>query len=152
MENLLTLPISEHREKSNYRAYIHWISYVRPIVIIAMISPWALLALLTKYFAIAGFLALIVFSTGFMKIFRNRSVNILLSNNYLTLITGVLGRKTIDIPLNKLEGIVLYQSSFGRILGYGTLTVTTGQVSTSYKISNPDQLRIQILKNKERQD
>ncbi|MGC4130491.1 MAG: PH domain-containing protein [Bergeyella sp.] len=148
MENLLTLPIAEHKEKALHKAKVHWISYVRPIIVALMLLPWALLALVTKYFVIAGLLGLIIFRVGILPILRNLSVQISLSRNYLTITTGVFGKKTIDIPLNKLEGITLHQSSFGRMLNYGTLTVTTGQVTTSYKISNPMELRIEIMKLK----
>ena len=40
--------------------------------------------------------------------------------------TGVVSRKAVDLILAKCEDLHLTQSVWGRIFGFGTITVTTG--------------------------
>ena len=54
---------------------------------------------------------------------------------------------TIDTPLEKLEGLTLYQSFLGKILKFGTLTITTGEFTTYYKIADPIEFRKNLLVN-----
>jgi uncharacterized membrane protein YdbT with pleckstrin-like domain len=47
-----------------------------------------------------------------------------IKKNQVILCTGVLVRKTLDIPLSKIESIDIRQSLLGSMLHYGSLVIT----------------------------
>lgn len=54
------------------------------------------------------------------------------TNKRVILKTGIISRKAVDLVLAKCEGLYIRQSVLGRILGYGTITVSTGGITSSY--------------------
>ena len=46
-----------------------------------------------------------------------------ITNKRLTIKTGFLSRKTLELYLSKIESVNVNQSIFGRILGYGSIGV-----------------------------
>ena len=51
---------------------------------------------------------------------------------------GIVSRKTVEIILAKCEGVSVEQSIMGRLLGFGTLIVTTGGATSQFDyISKP---------------
>ena len=46
-----------------------------------------------------------------------------ITNKRLTIKTGFLSRKTLELNLSKIESVNVNQSIFGRILGYGSIGV-----------------------------
>ncbi len=64
---------------------------------------------------------------------------------------GILNRKINELMLGKCEGIQVEQSFIGRILNYGTVLVTTGEVANRYKnIKDPIQFSTHINEQIER--
>lgn len=60
------------------------------------------------------------------------------TNKRVILKTGVISRRAVDLVLTKCEGLHINQSILGRILGFGTITITTGGATSSYPyLSNP---------------
>jgi uncharacterized membrane protein YdbT with pleckstrin-like domain len=59
---------------------------------------------------------------------------------------GLIRRHSLELLLQKVEGIGVDQSLAGRILGYGTITVTgTGGTRESFqRISRPMEFRRQV--------
>jgi uncharacterized membrane protein YdbT with pleckstrin-like domain len=45
---------------------------------------------------------------------------------------GIIKRSSLELLLRKCEGIKVEQSIMGRILGYGTVLVTTGEATNRY--------------------
>ena len=67
------------------------------------------------------------------------------TNKRVVLKTGVISRRAVDLVLAKCEGLHINQSILGRIFGFGTITVTTGGVASSYPfIANPLAFRREI--------
>lgn len=62
-----------------------------------------------------------------------------LTNKRVIVKEGIISRRSLEIPLSKVESIAVNQSILGRILGYGTLVVrgTGGTNEPFYKVSNP---------------
>lgn len=56
----------------------------------------------------------------------------MVTNKRVILKTGILSRNAVDLVLSKCEGLHIKQSIAGRIFNYGTITVTTGGVTSSY--------------------
>ncbi|MCL1689454.1 PH domain-containing protein [Elizabethkingia anophelis] len=146
MEDLLT-NFKTSSEPIKYEAKIHWFSYVIPIFFIAIGSIGVLYFLLLGYAFMFGFMGIIslflifLFIKGIIKVIRNKNTKIYVTDNYLTLSTGILGKTFSDISLNKLEGMWVHQSFLGKMLNFGSLIVTTGGVTHLYSIENPMELR-----------
>lgn len=135
----------------HYEARIHWISYVIPIffIIIGSVGVISFLLLGYKYMlGIVGFISLFLiylFIRGLLRFLRNRSTKIYVTDNHLTFSTGILGKTLSDLSLNKLEGMHLHQSFLGKALNFGTLVATTGDVTNTYFIEHPMELRDAIM-------
>ena len=153
MKNLLT-DFDTTSEPVNYEAKIHWISYVVPVLYIIFGSVGVLYILLLGYKSILGFIGIIalflafLFVKGVIKLLRNRSTKIYVTDHHVSFSTGILGKTLSDLSLNKLEGMQLHQSLLGKTLNFGTLVVTTGDVTNSYFIENPMDLRNILLNSK----
>jgi len=61
------------------------------------------------------------------------------TNKRVIVKTGLISRKTLEMNLSKIESVNVAQSIFGRLLGYGTITIIgTGGTRESFpNISNP---------------
>ena len=71
-----------------------------------------------------------------VKIYGGRQY--VVTTNRLIFKRGIINRNSHELLLKKCEGVTVDQSIWGRILGYGTVIVTTGEVANSYKyISHP---------------
>lgn len=132
--------------RSIFVAQHHWISYLLPILMI----PIGLFGIVIAFFGVGvlrilGFLLLYILFRGVKSLLRICRTKIYLTAEYLTISQGVLSRTTSDIALKKLEGVEVRQNLVGKILNYGTLQVSTGEISQRYLISNPLEFRNQIL-------
>lgn len=149
MKDLLT-DFKTSSESINYEARIHWISYVIPVLFI-VVGILGILSLLINFnLGIIGIISLFLaflFVKGVIKIIQNKNTKIYITDNYLTFSTGILGKTFSDISLSKLEGMQLNQSFLGKILNFGTLVVTTGEVTHSYVIENPMELRSALIQS-----
>ena len=76
---------------------------------------------------------------------KNKFTRIYLSEDNITKITGVLNKNVSDIPLQKIENIYLFKPLLGKILGFGTVVVSTGEINQQYFIANPEPLRKILL-------
>lgn len=79
--------------------------------------------LLILFFGIVSLLSRILIKIGSSYAVTNKRV---------VLKTGVISRRAVDLVLAKCEGLHIKQGVLGRIFNFGTITVTTGGVSSSY--------------------
>ena len=132
-----------------YQTKIHWISFVKPILFMIIGFPFLLFLFFTKewiyliLFGLIGFLGI----KGIYIYYHLKCIRVILSKYFLSLKTGIFSNEINDIALSKTESIGLYQSLLGRILNYGTLTITTGEVTQQYLIEKPLDFRNYLLKN-----
>lgn len=147
MKNLLK---KENIELSStvveYRAVQHWIIYVLPTFYVVV----GLVGLLPAIFGfgllrVFGFGLLFIFFKGTRRILEIYKTKIYLSPTHLCIQQGILSNSVHDIALEKLEGIHLAQGFIGKYLNFGTLHVSTGEVSQQYRIKDPFTLRSKIL-------
>lgn len=72
-------------------------------------------------------------------IWRRLSYRVILTRTTIGAKAGIIARDRVDLPLSKIESVELYQTAWGRILGYGDLLVS-GSGSTRLRargIANP---------------
>ncbi|MBD8390405.1 PH domain-containing protein [Dysgonomonas sp. BGC7] len=127
-------------EEIKYVAKLHFFLFVQPIILLLIgaflaSSPKEISAmthyagLLILFFEIVSLLSRILIKVGSSYAVTNKRV---------VLKTGVISRRAVDLVLAKCEGLHIKQSVLGRIFNFGTITVTTGGVSSSYPyIANP---------------
>ena len=149
MENLLN---TQSNQNVIYEAKLHWIVYVIPIIMMLIGvsgAAFLLLSLISGYFGfttlIAFFLS-IPFFKGLSYFLRLRKTKIWLTPSQLSYETGVFGKKTVDIAVDKFKSLVLSQSFLGKQMNFGTLVIVAGESSNSLHIENPEKLRQEILK------
>jgi uncharacterized membrane protein YdbT with pleckstrin-like domain len=132
-----------------YRAKLHWIIY-------AFAAFWlglAALLLLSSAFVDRAFL-MFALPFGFIgaclflvRWVRAKTSEFAVTDRRVLIKVGVLRRRSLEVLIDKVEGIGVDQSLFGRMLGYGTIKVTgTGGTKEPFRlIENPQEFRRQVL-------
>lgn len=107
----------------------------------AKVSWWSqwhmiLLGLLTIWFGVG-----LLFFIG--AALRVMTTELALTNKRVIAKTGLIGRDSIELRLEKVEGFIVKQGIMGRILNYGTVIVSgTGGIKTPIPfIGSPMQFR-----------
>lgn len=141
-------------EKIIYRARLHWIVFLWPVIFL-------LFALVSLFFALVG----LANGSGAIQGPLLGGLFVVLAAvaavpQYITYITsefgvtnkrvlvkvGFIRRDTMETLLSKVEGISVSQGILGRILGYGTIIVTGtgGSGAPFHKIATPLEFRRQV--------
>lgn len=128
-------------ENVTYRAKLHWIVFAWPII-------WLIVAivLFSNGNSAAGFgtIAIILFIlTGITSLVSYLTSEFGVTNKRVLVKIGFIRRNSLEVLLNKVEGIQVNQGILGRILGFGTVRVsgTGGTRDPFHKISAPLKLR-----------
>lgn len=134
-------------EEIKYVAKLHFFLFMQPVILL-LIGAFLLTApkdvLPVIYYA-----GLLMLFFGLVSLVQRILVKIgsayAVTNKRVVLKTGVISRRAVDLVLAKCEGLHINQSILGRIFGFGTITVTTGGVTSSYPyIANPLAFRREI--------
>ena len=135
-------------EEVVYRAHVHWIVYLKTILLLV---PGLICFLFSatgvagedELFMIVGGVFLLAALVAFNRALIARiSSDYAVTNKRVILKTGLLSRSITELMLAKCEGISFDQPLLGKILGYGTLIITTGGVSNYFhKIADPRDFR-----------
>src|ERR1700736_334978 len=108
-------------EHITYRAKLHWIIYALP----ASVFLVAILVALGGGGWIAGAAIGVI---GFVLLLppwiRASSSEFAITNKRVLIMVGLVRRHSLELLLQKVEGIGVDQGVLGRILGYGTITVS----------------------------
>ena len=149
MENLLN---PQSNQNVIYEAKLHWIVYIIPIIMMLIGVSGAVflfLSLIIGHFGFTTLIALLLsipFFKGLSYFLRLRKTKIWLTPSQLSYETGVFGKKTVDIAVDKFKSLVLSQGFLGKQMNFGTLVIVAGESSNSLHIENPEKLRQEILK------
>jgi prepilin signal peptidase PulO-like enzyme (type II secretory pathway) len=136
-------------EQVTYWARLHWIIYFWPMVFllgaVALAVAVAMLGWHDGWIAsavLAG-IALLSFLPPWID---SLSSEFAVTNKRVLIKVGLIRRHSLELLLQKVEGIGVDQTLTGRILGYGTITVTgTGGTRESFqRISRPLEFRRQV--------
>ncbi|HLP21414.1 MAG TPA: PH domain-containing protein [Chitinophagales bacterium] len=80
------------------------------------------------YFTLSGLFTLFIVPS-----LKQWSDEFVVTNKRIIVKTGIISRKTLEMNLNKIESVNVDQSIFGRMLGYGTITIIgTGGTRESF--------------------
>src|SRR5690349_953667 len=118
-----------HREKQHWFVFIWGARYTILAIIIAGIGAVVQTNLSSPWREILGWAAAILFIGGLLllgwTILRYMNQEYVLTNRRVIEIEGVLNKRVTDSSLEKVNDIVLTQSVFGRMFGFGDLEILT---------------------------
>jgi len=128
-------------EQVVYKASLHWIIFLKSLLAIALgILLLAVEPTIGGIVIVLGLLislpALIAYTTSEFAVTTKRVI----------IKMGLVRRRTLELLLRQVEAILVDQSVLGRILGFGSVTLTgTGGVrEVFHNISSPLELRKRI--------
>ncbi len=138
-----TSPVNEVPTDVIYAAKIHWISYVKPVIVGVLGLPFILLV---GVFGLMGIAVLLLglylfIYKGIGRILELKKTRILVSPTRLTVITGIFTKNVEDISLYKSKTISFHKSLLGQLLDFGRFSLSTGEHGKSLIVSAPEQLR-----------
>ncbi len=123
-------------EKVAYQAKQHSIIYTGPIIL-ALVSFCAFFLPIETWISGCICLAFLLIALCWaISIYGGRQY--VVTTNRLIFKRGIINRNTHELLLKKCEGVQVDQSIAGQIFNYGTVVVTTGEVTNKYNyISHP---------------
>lgn len=144
---ILNMNTLENDRPVLYQTKSHWISYVYPVVCIVIgfigIPGFFILYGLLKLFS---FLLIILFYKGISLFLTRRSLKIFVMKGTLSISFGIFSKMVHEIPINRMEGVSLFQNWMGRILNHGTLAISIGNNVLMYSINDPAALKSELMK------
>lgn len=133
-----------HDEKIVYKARIHLLLFLQPLVLIAL--GYICYADGSNVNRVLGIALLVVGLSGMVqRMVIKLGAEYAVTTHRLVFKTGVVGRSIRELQHRKIEGVAVSQGVFGRIFGYGSVLVTTGGAVNTYTyIANPLRFRSAI--------
>jgi hypothetical protein len=146
-------------EKVIYETRLHWIVMLGHLVVGALLLLPGVFLLLYAFESSdnqnrdvhvmeGGAAALIV--GGIVVILvgmaRRNATEMAVTNHRVVVKTGLAGRRTIEMLLNKVESIEVNETAAGRMFGYGTIVIigTGGTPEPFHKMAQPLEFRSQV--------
>ena len=142
-----------------YETRLHWIVMLRSIVqavIAVLIAAGVLysafsrtgisddqLHIMEGAAALLVVLAIILLIAGAT---RRNATEMVVTNHRVIIKVGLVGRRTIEMLLSKIESIEVKETAAGRMLGYGTIVVigTGGTPEPFHQVAHPLEFRSKV--------
>lgn len=133
-------------ERITYRAHLHKLSYLLPVLGAIVLIAGGIMAIAAQRNTIAmlAFIAALVPLIGAYITYTSSEFAV--TNKRVVIKVGFIQRKTLETMLGKVEGIGVDQGILGRMLDYGTITITgTGGTKEPFRnIAAPLEFRRQV--------
>jgi uncharacterized membrane protein YdbT with pleckstrin-like domain len=131
-------------EKILHRSKLHWIIFLWSIVwfVIAMLLPF----LINDSAALGAILVVVAIIMGVSSFINYKTSEFGITNKRVIVKVGFIRRHSLEVLLNKIEGIQVDQGILGRMLGFGSITVsgTGGTKDPFHKIEAPLEFRKKV--------
>ena len=125
------------------RAELHWIIFARAILVLVV----GLVLVFVPRIGQAGLVVLLLGVVMLVPPFvAYRTTELGVTNKRVIVKTGLIRRRTLELLLRQVEAISVDQSLLGRLLGFGSITLTgTGGVREIFhRVRGPLELRRRI--------
>jgi uncharacterized membrane protein YdbT with pleckstrin-like domain len=114
-------------ERVAYRTRLHWVLFLGPAVVV--VTGLIVGVLLIEWYgpeaALVGVLIIVVgLGMGLVRLLRVVTSEFAVTNMRVIMKVGLIAIHTDEILLQKVETIGVDQSIWGRLLGFGALTIT----------------------------
>lgn len=137
-----------------YRAHVHWIIFLNTFLYL-LLSVVACAFNLRQaepsqlLWAICLLSLLLALIAAINSYIHYKTSEFAITNKRVLIKVGFIRRHSLEVLLHKVEGIGVNQSILGRILGFGTITVTgTGGTKETFdRIASPLEFRKQVQAN-----
>jgi uncharacterized membrane protein YdbT with pleckstrin-like domain len=95
---------------------------------------------------VAGVLLLAAVITLIVGAIQHNSTEMAVTNHRVIIKVGLVGRRTVELLLSKVESIEVKETGLGRMLGYGTIVVigTGGTPEPFYRVAHPLEFRSKV--------
>ena len=117
-------------ERVVYATSLHWLVYLRAIVLVALAVACLVAAADTSrrevvlaFEIIAALFALLAIISAFGALIRRATTELAVTDRRVIFKTGIFQRHSMEMNRSKVETVGVNQSILGRILGYGTVIV-----------------------------
>lgn len=134
-------------EQVIYRTRLHWVVFVLPVLVSLLLSITAFALYSEENTRNIAWPLFILAALPILQAYIiRRSSEFAVTDKRILLKTGILRRHTMETLVTKVENISVDQSVLGRILNYGTITVTgTGATKETFeRIADPLEFRKQV--------
>ena len=140
-------------EQVVYRTRLHWSILLGPIVFLGVVSAFALWSMLRPHDSASGpvrvfalILLAVALLTFLVRLVYFRSAEFAVTTKRVMLKVGWLRRHSLELILSKVEAISVDQNLRGRLVGFGTITITGtgGTKETFERIAHPFEFRSQV--------
>jgi membrane protein YdbS with pleckstrin-like domain len=135
-------------ERIAYRARVHWSIFATAILVVVLGIALAIVlrAYAPAYWPTGAALAGIGLLLAIGPAIRYASSEFAVTDKRVVAKLGFIERESLETLLSKIEAIGVDQGIVGRVLGYGTITITgTGGTEESFpRIADPLEFRRQI--------
>ena len=134
-------------EKVMYRAHLHWVIFITSFLVFLLLTAVGVAFLAAENpKSIAWFFFVLVPLPLIRPYLLSRFSEYAVTDKRVLVKTGILQRHTLETLLTKVENISVDQSLWGRLLNYGTITVTgTGGTKEQFaRIAAPLEFRKQV--------
>lgn len=130
-----------------YRAKVHWIIFLGPTIF--GIIAFSLFVFWREYRqgGFYAYLCLFVAIAWWLYAFINiKTSEFAITNKRVLSKVGLIGRRSVEILLKKVEAIEVHQGIFERIFNYGTVNIigTGGTINPFQKIIAPLEFRKKV--------
>lgn len=131
-------------ERVVYRATLHWIGFVRPAFVLVL--GVVVLFLVPSVLAVGGVVLLIGILMLIQPLVAYTTTEFGVTTKRVIVKDGFIRRRTLELLLRQVEAISVEQGLTGRVLRFGSITLTgTGGVrEVFHRVVDPLELRRQI--------
>ena len=128
-------------EKILYRGKLHWVVFLWPAIIFIIAIMFCGSG--GNAAPIGVLLIFIAMITGLISFIKYKTSEFGITNKRVIVKVGFISRNSLEVLLNKVEGIQVNQDILGRILDYGSITIsgTGGTKDPFHKIEAPFEFR-----------
>jgi uncharacterized membrane protein YdbT with pleckstrin-like domain len=120
--------VLQEDEQVRYVTNISWIIYIPGVafLILAAVAYWIGTREVSAYSlwaGVAAVLAVVAVILLFSAWFRRYTTEIAVTNRRIIYKRGFISRRTIEMQMDKVESVDVDQTIWGRIFGYGDITI-----------------------------
>lgn len=125
-----------------YKAGMHWVVFLWPIIF-SIFTVYARQKNDAAMPLIGIFTLIIAIFLWVTSVVRYATSEFAVTNKRVIAKAGSLDKQSIEVLLQKVEGVRVNQSALGGLLGYGSVVImgTGGSETPFHKIDNPQALR-----------
>jgi uncharacterized membrane protein YdbT with pleckstrin-like domain len=130
-------------ERIVYRGKLHWVVFLWPIIFFVAAIMLTIIIGGAEGFIIGFMLIAVSIFSSIGSFITYKTSEFGITNKRLIVKVGFIHRNSLEVLLNKVEGIEVNQNILGRILGFGSVTIsgTGGTKDPFHRIDAPLEFR-----------